>query len=205
MGWHHYFFLVVKGPAADATDALQPWGLLYNLVMKMTMMIIIFCPFPSNGAPVEWNWHGKAEELGEKTCPSATLSTTNPTWTDPGSNPGLRCGRPAANRLSHGTAEITIYCKTSTLSLGPTQTPVHGMSRFFPYQVRVRCEIYRSPVSYAGVKMSLAILLPPPPYVFTLWIGATVILYKSPLLCLQESANGTYPGLLETKRVSTLR
>jgi len=26
-----------------------------------------------------------------KTCPSATLSTTNPTWTDPGTNPGL-CG-----------------------------------------------------------------------------------------------------------------
>ena len=25
-----------------------------------------------------------------KTCPSATLSITNPTWTDPGSNPGLR-------------------------------------------------------------------------------------------------------------------
>jgi hypothetical protein len=24
-----------------------------------------------------------------KTCTSATLSTTNPTWTDPGSNPGL--------------------------------------------------------------------------------------------------------------------
>jgi hypothetical protein len=102
----------------------------------------------------------------EKTCPSATLSTTNPTWTDPGfffpvrgfsplihfctvyilssfmslyahitvlttnttqtsmppvgleptilvserpkthegSNPGLRGGRPATNRLSHGTA-----------------------------------------------------------------------------------------------------
>jgi hypothetical protein len=29
-----------------------------------------------------------------KTCPSATLSITNPTWTDPGSNPGLRGGRP---------------------------------------------------------------------------------------------------------------
>jgi hypothetical protein len=37
------------------------------------------------------------------TCPSATLSTTNLTWTDPGSNPGLRGGRPATNRLSHGT------------------------------------------------------------------------------------------------------
>jgi hypothetical protein len=46
---------------------------------------------------VEWNWQGK-------TCPSATLSTTNPTWTDPGSNPGLRGGRSVANRLIHGTA-----------------------------------------------------------------------------------------------------
>jgi hypothetical protein len=40
-----------------------------------------------------------------KTCPSATLSTTNPTWTDPGSNPGLSGERPASNRLSHGTAQ----------------------------------------------------------------------------------------------------
>jgi hypothetical protein len=32
------------------------------------------------------------------------LSTTNPTWTDPGSNPGLRGERPATNRLSHATA-----------------------------------------------------------------------------------------------------
>ena len=39
-----------------------------------------------------------------KTCPSATLSATKPTWTDPGSNPGLRGERPATNRLSHGTA-----------------------------------------------------------------------------------------------------
>jgi hypothetical protein len=28
-----------------------------------------------------------------KTCPSAILSTTNPSWTDPGSNPGLRGGK----------------------------------------------------------------------------------------------------------------
>jgi hypothetical protein len=32
------------------------------------------------------------------------LSTTNPTWTDPGSNPALRGERSATNRLSHGTA-----------------------------------------------------------------------------------------------------
>jgi hypothetical protein len=44
----------------------------------------------------------------KKTCPSATLSTTNPTWTEPGSNAGLRSGRPATNRLSHGTAVIKV-------------------------------------------------------------------------------------------------
>jgi hypothetical protein len=51
---------------------------------------------------VEWNWENRSTR-GKKTCPSATLSTTNPTCTDPGSNPGLRGERPATNRLSHGT------------------------------------------------------------------------------------------------------
>jgi hypothetical protein len=37
-----------------------------------------------------------------KTCPSATLSTTNPTWTDL----GLRGKRPATKRLSHGMALV---------------------------------------------------------------------------------------------------
>jgi hypothetical protein len=32
------------------------------------------------------------------------LSTTNPTWPDPGSNPGRRGGKPATNRLSYGAA-----------------------------------------------------------------------------------------------------
>jgi hypothetical protein len=93
------FLFVVKGPAADATDAPQPSGLLCSSVLKM----ISFFVFTSNGEPVEWNWQGKTEVLGGKTCPSATLSTTNPTWTDPGSKPGLRGERPATNRLSHGT------------------------------------------------------------------------------------------------------
>jgi hypothetical protein len=64
-----------------------------------------FLSFPINGAPVEWNWQEKTEVLRGKTCPSATLSTTNPTWTDPGSKPGLRGRWPAANRLSYGTAK----------------------------------------------------------------------------------------------------
>jgi hypothetical protein len=100
---------MVKGPAADATDAPQPWDLLCNPGMKMKSKMISFFTFPSNGAPMEWNWQGKTEVLGEKTCPSATLSTTNPTQTDPGSNPGLRGGRQATNRLSHGTAYGQLY------------------------------------------------------------------------------------------------
>jgi hypothetical protein len=52
-----------------------------------------------------------------KTCPSATLSTTNLTWTDPGSNPGLRGERPATNCLSHGTAINTSLLCTQVLTI----------------------------------------------------------------------------------------
>jgi hypothetical protein len=40
-----------------------------------------------------------------KTCTGATLSTTNPTWTDPGSNPGLRGRRPATKYHA-----ISLHC-----------------------------------------------------------------------------------------------
>ena len=56
---------------------------------------------------MEHRWNeidrGKPKYSGE-TCPSATLSTTNLTGTDPGSNPGPRGERPATYRLSHGMA-----------------------------------------------------------------------------------------------------
>jgi hypothetical protein len=45
----------------------------------------------------------------EKPCPNASLSTTNPTWLDSGSNPGRRGGKPATNRLSYDTAIQVIY------------------------------------------------------------------------------------------------
>jgi hypothetical protein len=56
-----------------------------------------------------WNdvFVGETEVLGEN-LPSATLSTTNPTWIDLGANLGLRGERPATNRLSHGTAKENI-------------------------------------------------------------------------------------------------
>jgi hypothetical protein len=51
------------------------------------------------------NWQGKPK-YSEKTCSSATLPITNPTWPDLGSNPDHRGGKPATNRLSYGTAFI---------------------------------------------------------------------------------------------------
>jgi hypothetical protein len=47
---------------------------------------------------------GENRRTRRKTCSVAILSTTNPTWIDPGANPGLRGERPATNDLSHGTA-----------------------------------------------------------------------------------------------------
>jgi hypothetical protein len=38
---------------------------------------------------MKWRLAGENEVLGEY-LPSATSSTTNPTWVDPGSNPGRR-------------------------------------------------------------------------------------------------------------------
>jgi hypothetical protein len=52
---------------------------------------------------------GENRRTRRKTCPSATLSTTNPIWVEPGANPGLRGERPASNDLSHGTAQIGLY------------------------------------------------------------------------------------------------
>jgi hypothetical protein len=49
-----FFFFVVKGPAADATDAPQPYGLLCHPCDEDEEKDdVLFFIFPSNGAPVE--------------------------------------------------------------------------------------------------------------------------------------------------------
>jgi hypothetical protein len=53
---------------------------------------------------------GKNRITRGKTCPSATLSTTNPTWTDPGSNQVIRGERPATNRLSLFHVRLKLNC-----------------------------------------------------------------------------------------------
>jgi hypothetical protein len=57
------------------------------------MKMISFFVFPCNGAPVEWNWQGKPEVLGEKPVPVTLCPPQIPHGLT-----GL-----ATNRLSHGT------------------------------------------------------------------------------------------------------
>jgi hypothetical protein len=75
-----------------------------NPVINMNRRMISVFIFPSNGAPVELKVTGENRSTRGQTCPSATLSTTKPTWIESGSKPGLRGRMPATNRLSHGTA-----------------------------------------------------------------------------------------------------
>jgi hypothetical protein len=52
-----------------------------------------------------WQWKSK---YSAKTCPSVTLSTTNPTLSDLGSNPGRRFGKPETNRLSYDKGSVLV-------------------------------------------------------------------------------------------------
>jgi hypothetical protein len=47
-------------------------------------------------------------DRGKPKYSGKNLSTTNPTSTDPGSNPNLRGKRPATSRLSHGTVQHVV-------------------------------------------------------------------------------------------------
>jgi hypothetical protein len=73
---------------------------------------------------------GEAEpKYSEKTSPSTTLSTTNPTWPDLGSNPGRRGGKSETNRLSYGMA-ISIYLSIYLSPVTPTRFIRHHNASF---------------------------------------------------------------------------
>ena len=59
-------------------------------------------------ALLEWYWQGKTRNTRRKTCPTATLSTINHTWTDLGSNPAfVMTGR--RQTALHNTAVTGFY------------------------------------------------------------------------------------------------
>jgi len=55
---------------------------------------------------VGYYWWGKMGVLKRKTWLAPTLSTTDPTQTGLGSNPGLHTKKPLPHFLSHGTVRI---------------------------------------------------------------------------------------------------
>jgi hypothetical protein len=76
------------------------------------------CPGWLWGWRLWWTeWQGKPK-YSEKTCPGATLSTTNPTWPDPGLNTGRR-----------GGAEAVAPCN---LDLSPEEGKFSVMTGFSP-------------------------------------------------------------------------
>jgi hypothetical protein len=93
-GWWIYIF-----SSDDGVGLVRKRGCLLTLA---------YYAFPRWYEFGERRWNdiltGENRKTRRKTSPSATLSTTNPIWIDPGSNPGLRGERPATNDLSHGTA-----------------------------------------------------------------------------------------------------
>jgi hypothetical protein len=62
-------------------------------------------------------------KYSKKTCPSATLSTTNLTWHDLGSNKGRRGGKPANNCLRYGTACQLLYWVITTHKINRQKQP----------------------------------------------------------------------------------
>jgi hypothetical protein len=103
------------------------WMPTYVYILRIPQMILVWI------STAEWYWQGKTEELGEKTCPSATLSTTNPTWIDPGANPGLRGERPATARPIQFEINWMIVCfrfvdKTFVWSTGLSHEKAGGTS-----------------------------------------------------------------------------
>jgi hypothetical protein len=65
---------------------------------------------------IRWNKDRQGKpKYSEKTCPSASLSITNPTWPDPGLNPGHRGGKPTTNRFSYGAAKKQWLTSDSTI------------------------------------------------------------------------------------------
>jgi hypothetical protein len=105
------------------------------------------CPGWLWGWRICWNeWQGKPR-YSEKTCPGATLSTTNPTWPYPELNPARRGGKPATNRFSYGAANCSRVRELSFRIGGHTIEPYSSWHK----HVTVQLPLLFSPFSCDGL------------------------------------------------------
>jgi hypothetical protein len=86
----YFFYLVCEaiGTAANSGLLCQPRVIVKVIVEKQ----------------MECRLAGETEVLGENLPQRDFCPSQNPTWPDPGLNPGRRGGKPATNRLSYGAA-----------------------------------------------------------------------------------------------------
>jgi hypothetical protein len=91
LSWQrHFFYLVCEAIGTEATPDLlcQPRVIVKMIVEKQ----------------MECRLAGEAEVLGENLSQRHFCPSQNPTWPDPGLNPGHSGGKPATNRPSYGAA-----------------------------------------------------------------------------------------------------
>jgi hypothetical protein len=86
--FYYYYYLVCEATGTAATPGLlcQP-----RVIMKMIVE-----------KQMERRLAGETEVLGENLHHLHFCPSQNPTWPDPGLNPGRCGGKPATNRLSYG-------------------------------------------------------------------------------------------------------
>jgi hypothetical protein len=87
---------------------LEGWVRLCPLGTSATIWPTSILPAPDDGWWWVWSnrwneWQGNPK-YSEKSCLDATLSSTNPTWPDLGSNLDRRGGNPVTNCLTYVTA-----------------------------------------------------------------------------------------------------
>jgi hypothetical protein len=83
-----FFYCEASGIAATPGLLCQPQVIVNMIVQKQ----------------MECRLAGETEVLGENLPQRHFCLSQNPTWPDPGLNPGRRNGKPATNRLSYGAA-----------------------------------------------------------------------------------------------------
>jgi hypothetical protein len=100
-----FFYLVCETSGIAATRGLlcQPQVIVKIIVEKQ----------------MECRLAGETEVLGENLHQDHFCPSQNPTWWDPGLNPGRRGGKPAINRLSYGAAHLDLCCITGDTYNGP--------------------------------------------------------------------------------------
>jgi hypothetical protein len=96
--FYYYFVCEAIGTAATPGLLCQP-----RVIMKMIAEKQMECRLA-----------GETDVLGENLPQRHFCPSQNPTWPNPGLNPGRSCGKPATNRMSYGAAHvITLHSYTS--------------------------------------------------------------------------------------------